>query len=313
MPFWVHITPCLLQHHMSIKQEKSDPDILAGNYCVSFIDLLGQRAALKGQGLLPPFESEDERKKLNAILRESIGAIIKLQSQAKDMLDGIINPSTESPLRATLPPEQHPIWDEMQRTQVTTQRWSDGLVSFVCLGDKEVKCRMNGVFGLFGLAGTLCLLGLATRHPVRGAIEVAWGVELHPGELYGAAVARAYELESGVAQYPRIVVGPETVRLLEVHRVNPEQDLYSQNDRALATLCLGMLVQDADGYWILHYLGEEFQHAISQSHHAELYAAARKFAFEQLFEHQANLNTKLALRYSHLLQYFDAHPPAKPT
>lgn len=297
---------------MNITPKNSDSDLLIGNYCVSFIDLLGQRAALQGQGLLPTFKSEDERKKFNAILRESIGAISKLQSQAEDMLHGILNPNTESPFRASLPPEQHTIWDEIQRAQVKTQRWSDGLVSFVCLGDREIKCQMNGVFGLFCLAGTLCFLGLATRRPVRGAIEVAWGVELHPGELYGAAVARAYELESEVAQYPRIVIGSETVKFLEAHRTNSEQDPFAQTNKALAEFCLGMIVQDVDGFWLLNYLGEEFQHAVSHDHHIELYAAARKFVCEQLIKHQADLNTKLAFRYSHLLEYFDDHPPSPP-
>lgn len=295
---------------MSIASDNQDSEMLVGNYCVSFIDLLGQRAALHGQGLLPLFRSEDERKKLNAILRESIGAITKLQSQAEGILHNIHNPNPASSLRASLPPEQHSIWDEMQATRVKTQRWSDGLMSFVCLGDKEMKCRMNGVFSLFALAGVLCFLGLATRHPVRGAIEVAWGAELHPGELYGAAVTRAYELESQIAQYPRIVVGSETVKLLEAHRANPEQDPFSQSDKALAELCLSMLVQDVDGYWLLHYLGEFFQDVVGHSYHAKLYATARKFVYEQLTEHQSSLNTKLAFRYSHLMQYFDSHPPA---
>jgi len=297
---------------MSIAPDNSDSELLAGNYCVSFIDLLGQRAALQGQGLLPSFDSEDERKKLNAILRESIGSIIKLQSQAEDMLQGILQQNPESSFRAALPPEQHALWDEMQLTRATTQRWSDGLMSFVSLGDRKMKCRMNGVFGLFCLAGTLCFLGLANHRPVRGAIEIAWGVELFPGELYGAAVARAYELESEIAQYPRIVIGSEMVNFLKAHLNNPEQDPFSQNDKALAEICLNMIIQDTDGYWLLHYLGEAFQYAVSHSHHAELYAAALNFVHEQLLEHQANLNTKLAFRYSHLLQYFDAHPPAMP-
>lgn len=297
---------------MNIAPDNSDSELLAGNYCVSFMDLLGQRAALQGQALLPPFESEDERKKLNTILKESIGSIIKLQGQAEDMLQGILHSNPESPFRAALPPEQHSLWDEIQLTRITTQRWSDGLMSFVSLGDREMKCRMNGVFGLFCLAGTLCFLGLATKRPVRGAIEIAWGIELHPGELYGAAVARAYELESEVAQYPRIVIGSEMVKFLQLHLNNPEQDPFSQNDKALAEICLGMVVQDTDGNWLLHYLGEAFQYAVSHSQHAELYTAARKFVSEQLVEHQTNLNTKLAFRYSHLLDYFDAHPPAKP-
>lgn len=293
---------------MTSTTDNSEEPLQAGNYCVSFIDLLGQRKALEGQGLLPLVTTDAEHSQLIDTLRKSVGAIIKLQSQAEEMLAPLLSPRQNSPFRAALPPEQHAIWDQMHFSRIKTQRWSDGLVSFLCLGDKDVKCRMNGVFALFGLAGTLCFLGLATRNPIRGAIDVAWGVELHPGELYGAAVARAYELESEVAQYPRIVVGAEAVKLLQIHQANTGQDLYSQNDRALAKLCLDMLIQDVDGNWVVHYLGEEFQTAISHAQHAEIYYAAKKFVFEQVMEHNTSKNTKLSLRYSHLLHYFDAHP-----
>ena len=37
-------------------------DLKVFNYCVSFIDLLGQRNAAKGQGLLPRISSEAEDK-----------------------------------------------------------------------------------------------------------------------------------------------------------------------------------------------------------------------------------------------------------
>lgn len=294
---------------MSDLQENPEIPLQAGNYCVSFIDLLGQRAALAGQGLLPPFQTEAELNTLSDTLRKSVGAIIKLQKQAEDMFEPLLGGRLDSPFRAALPLELQAQWDEMQTTRVKTQRWSDGLVSFLCLGDKDVKCRMNGVFALFGLAGTLCMMGLATKNPIRGAIDVAWGVELHPGELYGAAVARAYELESEIAQYPRIVVGREAIKLLEAHALNPAQDAFSQNDRELAKLCLSLLLQDLDGNWIVHYLGDEFQGAISQTQHAELYQHARGFVIEQLLEHRDRKNTKLSLRYAHLLHYFDAHAP----
>lgn len=301
-------------HCMSTENEDADHEWLVGNYCVSFIDLLGQRDALQGQGLLPPCKSEEERNKLNVILRNSIGVIIKLQGQAEDMLAAaLIKPNPDSPFRAALSPEQHAIWDEMMLTRIKTQRWSDGLVSFVCLGDTDIKCKMIGVFNIFALAGALCFFGLASRSPVRGAIEVAWGVELHSRELYGAAVARAYELESEIAQYPRIVVGPETVKLLNAHASNKSEDVYSQIDRKIASLCLQMLARDVDGHWILHYLGDEFQFAITHDNHGKLYDLARKYVVGQLGEHQANQKTKLALRYSHLLQYFDEYKPSKPS
>lgn len=254
---------------MSSAHKNLEHPLQAGNYCVTFIDLLGQRAALRGQGLLPPFQTEEERSSLNETLRKSVGAIIKLQKQAEEMLEPLLRPRHDSHYRAALAPELHGLWDEMKATRLKTQRWSDGLVSFAFLGDKDIKCRMNGVFSLFGLAGTLCLMGLATKNPIRGAIEVAWGVELHPGELYGAAVARSYELESEVAQYPRIVVGQEAIKLLEAHAANSAQDVYSQNDRALAKVCLSMLLQDLDGNFFIHYLGDEFQKSISQAQHED--------------------------------------------
>lgn len=282
-------------------------DLFVGHYCVSFIDLLGQRDALRNQSLLPEVSSEADKQKLLQTFRDSIGAIAGLQRNAEEMLEGS-DAKSESPLRAQLVPEQQVHWDEMMRTNVTTQRWSDGLMSFSRLGDAQVKCDLNNIFRLFALAGTLCFMGLATHRPIRGAIEIAWGVELHPGELYGAAVARAYELESEVAGYPRIVIGTEVLKFLDLQRRNPSTDLFSQNNRTLADLCSNMIVQDADGHWILHYLGDTFHKSISQNAHADLYGKAREFVVEQFQAHQKNQVVKLAFRYAHLLNYFEAHP-----
>lgn len=281
----------------------------AYNYCISFIDLLGQRNALKGEGLLPVFKTEEDHQRFLGTLKESIGAILKLQERAETMLREGQQHSAESPFRLSLSPENQALWDEMLRTRVTSQRWSDGLVSFVCLGDQDIKCPLNGIFNIFGSAGSLCLMGLAYHHPLRGAIDIAWGIEIRPGELYGAAVAQAYELESIYAQYPRIVVSSRTIAFLEAHKNSTEQDIYSACNRSLAELCLSMLAQDVDGIWILHYLGDQFREAITTQHHPELYSQALQFIEEQLHTHQKSGNSKLAFRYSHLLLYFETHRP----
>lgn len=141
----------------------------AYNYLISFIDLVGQRDALQGQGLLPVFKTEEDHKQFLGTLKDSIGSIINLQTRAEDMLREGQRDSLESPFRAALSPEQKVQWDEMLHARVTTQRWSDGLVSFVCLGDQGIKCPLNGVFNIFGSAGSLCFMGLASRRPIRGA------------------------------------------------------------------------------------------------------------------------------------------------
>ncbi len=281
-------------------------NLKASNYCVSFIDLLGQRDTARGQGLLPSIKSEAEDKTFRIILRDNIGAIFQLQHDVEAMVKAA-SPNPNSPLRNNLSEQDKAIWDEILKKSVKTQYWSDGFVSFVCLGDQEIKCPLNGVFEIFCTTGYFCLLGLARRRPVRGAIDIAWGVEIRPGELYGPAVTRAYELESKVAKYPRIVVGHEVVKFLKVHIANPEDDPFTQANRDFAQRCLDMLVQDVDGYWIVHYLGDTFRWAVTHEQHGILHEKARAFVIQQTEEHRKLLNSKLAFRYSQLLTYFDTH------
>lgn len=281
------------------------PDLHAFNYCISFIDLLGQRDALKDQGLLPSFGSETERDQFFQTIRDSIGSISALQDRSDAMMEAS---ARQSPFCDSLSLEHQCVWDEMLKTKVSNQTWSDGLVSFVSLGNQEIKCPMNGIYNIIAHAGSLCFIGLASKRPLRGAVEIAWGVELRPGELYGAAVARAYELESEVAQYPRIVVSDRTIGYLLHHINNPEKDVFAENNRDIAKLCHSMLIKDTDGVAIVHYLGEKFQQAITQKQHPFLFIEAKNFILEQLATYNATKNTKLAFRYVNLLNYFEAHP-----
>jgi hypothetical protein len=74
-----------------------DRDFVAHNYCVAFVDLLGQKEALKGQGLLKLPETEEEKKAFHDVLRNSIGAILKLQKRAEEMLEPILRKNLDSP------------------------------------------------------------------------------------------------------------------------------------------------------------------------------------------------------------------------
>jgi hypothetical protein len=282
---------------------------VAYNYCLGFIDLLGQRDAMHGQGLLPVLSSEEEKATFRDVIRQSIGSIYTLQRDAEAMHRTSRSPREDSPLRKTLSPEQKIAWDEMQRPNTVTQRWSDGFVIFSCLGEQGLKSRMGSIFDIFGLCGSLCFLGLARRRPIRGAVEASWGVELKAGELYGPVVARAYELESEVAKYPRIVVGRNVIGLLDAHRNDLSGDVFSQFNRDMAQLCMSMMMRDVDGVPIIHYLGEGFRNAVTQTQHQVLYARSLEFVTEQLAEHRKTPTSKLAFRYVQLLNYFNAHRP----
>ena len=289
--------------------ESDSENLVAYNYCVSFIDLLGQRDAARGQGLLPIIISEEEDKAFRQILRKNIGGILQLQRDVEVMVEAL-SPDPNSPLRAGLTDEEKVARDEIQQKSVNTQYWSDGFVRFICLGNPKIKCPLKGVLEIFCMAGCFCLLGLAQHRPVRGAIDIAWGTEIRPGELYGPAIIRAYELESEVAQYPRIIVGQEVIKFLEAHKANSEDEPFTRVNRKYAQSCLDMLVQDVDGHWILHYLGDEFRFSVTHEHHNHLYEKARAFVIQQLEEHRQLRITKLAFRYNQLLAYFEAHTPS---
>jgi hypothetical protein len=282
------------------------------NYCVAFFDLLGQRVALEGQGVLKPFASDGEREAFHRVLRNSIRPIIKLQESAETLMTSMLRPNKESRLRASLSPDEQKTWDEMQATTIGTQRWSDGLITFSSLGDATMKCRTNSIFGMLSVAGCLCLMGLATKNPIRAGIEVAWAVEIHPGELSGAALARAYELESEVAKYPRVVVGPEIKRYLELHAGSAEQDVFSQLDHDQALLCLSMLKVDTDGATIVDYLGSAFSITMPSSIREELVSRALRFVNEQLAKHNNSGDNKLVDRYQQLLSYFELSSDDEP-
>ena len=161
-----------------------------------------------------------------------------------------------------------------------------------------------------GLAGSLCYMGLTARRPIRGAIDIAWGVELHKGELYGAAVARAYELESEIAKYPRVVVGAEARKYLEYQNLNPDTDNFAVANKAFANLALSLLTQDEDGEWIVNYLGVPFRDAVTTQTQREMYPQALAFVEEQLQSHRQSSDAKLVERYERLQRYFKASPLA---
>tara|TARA_R110001599_G_scaffold353856_1_gene600438 strand:- start:15788 stop:16657 length:870 start_codon:yes stop_codon:yes gene_type:complete len=281
-------------------------DLHIENYCALFIDLLGQQNALKGEGLLKDFNTEEEEKEFIHRVRNSVGAIDRLQKQA----EAFRKPSKgTASIRDSLSDEDKESYDLMGKATAKQQRWSDGLVFYSSLKDKPLNCPMDPVYEIFSIAGALCFQGLAGEQPIRGAIEVSWGVELHQNELYGAVVANSYNLESNVAQYPRIVIGEKTINYLDSfisEEPNDTQKLEIYN-RNLAVMCKSMIAIDHDGYHILDYLGPAFTKQVTQSVSKELYQESYKYIQTQYELHQKNQNTKLVMRYVMLRDYFNRY------
>lgn len=123
------------------KPNPDTPEYFATNYCISFIDLLGQRNAFRGQGLLPTINVQPDKAAIDSVLRDAIIPTQRLRQDVETMIKSVsANPG--SPLRMSLSDEDRALFDEMQRKRVETQYWSDGFVRFVCLGDASIKCPL---------------------------------------------------------------------------------------------------------------------------------------------------------------------------
>lgn len=277
------------------------------NYCACFLDLLGQKEVLHGQSIIPDKDNIDAYKKFVESANKSIGAIDKLQKHANLLMK---NNEGNSSLQEQLSPEDVLLYEEMKSAKPKKQRWSDGLVLYNSLAADKFKCPMNAVIEIFILSGTLCLLGLANRTPVRGAIEVSWGVELHENELYGAIVANSYILESTIAKYPRIVIGMNTMQYLHtcLQEAIKFDDNTSMYNRVLASHCLKFTTIDKDGYYIIDYLGAHFKSSILANEEGRnLYEISYKYVSEQYEVFVKQRNSKLAMRYAWLKGYFEQH------
>lgn len=287
-------------------QNENNSDVFNfSNYCVCFIDLLGQKDAMRGQRLMPIFESEVEKQKFIKISKESVGKILRLQEDSETMLRESGRQALPSEFIDKLTNDQKETWKESRATRLVTQRWSDGLVYFTSLNTQEIKCPLNAIYNMICTAGGLAFMGLARKTPIRGGIDIAWGIELNEGELYGPAVAWAYEMESVHAQYPRVAVSPQVIHYLRVTVANPETDIFSNMNRELAKTCLELVHEDLDGFGFIHYLGQGFYDCVSHDYHDDMYNESKKNIIEKLEKFKQENNTKLSLRYAALLNYFE--------
>ncbi|KAF1694930.1 hypothetical protein [Pseudoxanthomonas koreensis] len=275
------------------------------DYVVCFLDLLGQKQAMAGQSLLPSVESPEQYAGFIRQVKASVGKILGIQRNAELMLNGM-RQDRDPP--GPLSEEQHQQWLDFRRDNTKTQRWSDGLMHFSCMGDASRVQQINGVYSQICMAGAMCLIGLAAKGPVRGGIDIAWGVELHPGELYGPAVANAYHQESVAAQFPRIAVGNKLVEFLKGATLSTGEEVSDRVAKGMASLCLGMLDRDDSGQAYVHYLSSGFEQAVTGAYIRELWPRARGFIGDQIDLHTANRDEKLLGRYLRLAEYFDRHP-----
>ena len=276
-------------------------------YVVGYFDLLGQQEHLRNLRSLPNRNDLEALARTRDDLKNTYGAVVAMRNMFKDAFDAFKPRTVDT---SSLTPEQLQVFQQMGNKPIQFYGFSDSMVAFQPLRITEAaKLPVRGIFGIIVAAATTFVGCLGVGHPIRGGIDLGVGFEPSGGEVYGAALSRAYALESRVANYPRMVVGDELIRYLIGVRDQAQPDQFTTLSKSIAAACLKCLAYDDDGMPFVDYLGPYFRAEIGNA----IGTGGVRFideAYNRVVEfsarYKAEKNSKLAFRYTLLRDYFES-------
>jgi len=215
-----------------------------GHHLVAFLDVMGQSERFKKLRLAKTPEEDAE---VGEVVRQTAGFVLDLRRVFDEQFTAFeagspnIKRHTKEPLR----PHFIGISDSLI-TSVPLRNDGGDLVGIVT------------VYSALSAAAVVMLTSLASKHPLRGGIDVGLAVEMGPQEVYGTALARAYELESKEAQYPRILIGDELWRYFNaaIGHFEKQDTPVARSITVITKKMLELVATDGDGKRILDYLGQ---------------------------------------------------------
>jgi len=295
-------------------------------YLVAYIDLLGQSDELSRLPSISWTESEVEQ--IRQVVGPKAATIVQIREQLAEWqrLSGEMPPEKLS----NLPPESRPQYARIGVADVRTIGFSDSFVVSCKLSDtanfhgpEAAAKAANSIYHTLGAVAGISLIALADRIPIRGGVEVGFAVDVAPNEVYGRVLMDAYHLESKLAEYPRTLIGPNLIALLQWLRgLDENQSVAAAFAVVQSKHCLERLICGTDdGFPMVHFLSNHFVDAdramprrpdtpslAALRRDAELFVVEQERRFAKLRDH------KLRARYHRLRRYFDQYQwPEPPT
>jgi hypothetical protein len=264
-----------------------------GHHLVAFLDVLGQRD--KFRGLRLPTNA-DEEENVRAVLRQTAGFVLDLRRVFHKQFEVFekgagMGAHTKEPLRPNF------------------VGFSDSFVTSVPLrNDGGDLVRVATCFSALAAAAIVMLASLASKHPLRGGIDVGLATEIGPGEIYGTALERAYLLESKIAQYPRIVIGDELFKYLNsvLAEFSKGETPVAKAITVITQKIMGLIATYTDGKSILDYLGAVVVESSAPEDKEHMVRPAYEFVLAEQKRLIAEGNAELINRYAMLRRYFES-------
>ena len=284
------------------------------NYLVAFLDLVGQRETLRKMLSIPT--TPEEEKEFIEIARRSLGKVLQMRKEYRGFFEGAKRDALDlsqfsaqecATIEAAMQSENGARIQAAMQLECSVYGLSDAIVIAVPLNaqneDGEFKAVRGVEIALLAMCG-LTIRAFATRVAYRGGVDIGIATMLDGGEVYGPALARAYCLESEVAEYPRVVVGNDLFRFLDDVAGQEPRSVFGTVATQYAIQCKRMIVPDTDGHQMLDFLGSEINERMRALLPPELVSRGHEFVHSEYRKFQQSGNDKLALRYFRLLQYF---------
>jgi hypothetical protein len=265
-----------------------------GHHLVAFLDVLGQRNRLRGLKKPTNAQEEDEVKE---VLRQTAGFVVELRTVFQNQFEAF-EAGTPSMQRHTKEP-----------LRPSFTGFSDSFVTSVPLREEGHELvPVVTVFSALSAACVVMLTALASKHPLRGGIDVGLATEIGPGEIYGTALERAYLLEYRVAKYPRLVIGDELWKYLNAALTHFESQTtpVANAITAIVKKTIQMIVTDGDGHRVLVYLGPVIVENAGPDHGQLMIQPAYNFVLAEQKLMLSKGDPELIGRYVLLRRYFES-------
>ena len=283
------------------------PETIYRYYCVAFLDILNQRDMIRKIESLP--DTEEEWQNFKKQVKSTIGTVYRFRKLFSDFFLAFS--------KQRFPPkdldENHlEIYRKIEKASrhflPKIQSFSDTVIIFVPLSDDQRTVYSDGIFStLLSISGTYIGL-MASGAIFRGGIDIGIGLEIEPNEIYGPVVLKAYDLESKIAKYPRVVIGDELANFLQLMIQNSNDSDHSKYNKVIATKCSELMFEDGDGRYALDYLGIAYRDFAGPTV-AKFINKAKEFVEYQIEEAKRKRDTELFLRYQSLWGYFEDQLP----
>lgn len=285
------------------KRKNKNEKLYFGHYAVAFMDLLGQQDFLRNLHSLPNPDDPQDMNATKEHLENTYGAVTRMRELFNTSFEAFSKRNTDL---SKLTTNQRKKFKELTNNPIKFQSFSDSVVIFMPLRTTDTaKLPMRGIFGILSAAATVFTCSLAAGHPIRGGIDVGLGMEITENEIYGPALSRAYTLESKIANYPRIIVGNELFRYLEITRDQEPIDKTAIVAKKTAEDCIKCIAEDDDGHLFIDYLGKYYRHIFGNYIDASVIQKAYINVMNFSAKYQKEKKSKLAFRYTLLRNYFE--------